>query len=158
MSIITQMGVPGVPGSPPMAQGVPSAPAAPHPGAMPMGSPMASPTNASGQQAVGHVGVQIAMKVLEHALPAFGSETKEGRAIIRTLNSLSKDFGKQDDSDLVPAEIMQMVRQMPQMGGGSPVQRALIAQMRQGNAGGPPQAPPGAAAPPAAPPPGVQQP
>ena len=114
-----------------------------------MGSPMAAPQNANGKLEAARVNIHLAMNMLEQALPAFGSETTEGKAIIRTLSSLAKDFGKKDAGDLVPAEIMSMVRSMPQMGGGSPVQRALIQQMQHGNM--PPQQP----GPPGAPPPGA---
>jgi len=83
------------------------------------------------------------MNMIEEALPAFGSESDEGDACIKALGILRKIAGKRDSSDLVPAEVMQMVRQLPQMGGGTDVQRMILQQMQRGGAGGSPQMPPG---------------
>jgi len=98
-----------------------------------MAAPMATPQPQHGRQEMGSVQVHIAMQVLERALPMFGSQSKEGAAIIRVLSSLSKDFGHRDTGDLVPAEIMSMVQGMSQQGGGTPVQRQLLQQMQGGN-------------------------
>lgn len=112
-----------------------------------MAAPMSTPTPPAGRQETARAHVNIAMTLLEQALPAFGTQTPEGGAILKVLSSLSKDFGQKDSSDLVPAQIMEMVRGMPQMGGGGPVQQQLIKQMQNGGAGGPPgqpgQSPPG---------------
>jgi hypothetical protein len=121
-------------GTPPRPGGAPGAP---------MAAGMTTPQAQQGRQAMGHVQVQIAMQVLEHALPMLGSGSKEGAAVIRSLDSLSKTFGNKDNGDLVPAQLVSMIQQMPQMGGGSPMQRQLLAQLQHG---GPPQ--PGAAPPP----------
>jgi len=43
-------------------------------------------------------------------------------------------IAKKDTSDLVPAEILQMVKRMPQMGGGTEVQKQLLKQMSQARA------------------------
>lgn len=110
-------------------------------GGAPMAAPMATPTPPAGRQETARAHVNIAMTMLEQALPAFGTQTPEGAAILKVLSSLAKDFGQKDSSDLVPAQIMEMVRGMPQMGGGSPVQQQLIKQMQAGQQGGqPPQA------------------
>lgn len=38
--------------------------------------------------------VQLAMKMLESALPAVGSESEEGKALLKSLNQLSTHFGQ----------------------------------------------------------------
>jgi hypothetical protein len=103
---------------------------------------MAAPQPQQGRTELGTVQVHIAMQILERALPMFGSTSKEGTAIIRTLSTLSRDFGQRDTSDLVPAEVMSMVQGMGQQGGGAPVQRQLLQQMQRGN--NPAQPQPGA--------------
>lgn len=97
----------------------------------PGAAPMASPQPKEGQKEAARVNVHIAMNMLEQALPVFGSESKEGKAILKHLSGLSKDFGKDDASDLVPAEVMQLFKSLPQMGGGTDVQRMLQQQMQQ---------------------------
>jgi len=93
---------------------------------------MAKPQEKEGLKEAARVNVHIAMNMLEQALPIFGSEEKEGKSILKILNMLSKDFGKSDASDLVPAEILQMNKSLPQAGGGTEVQRMLQKQMQQG--------------------------
>lgn len=115
--------------------GQPQSPAAGHPAA-PMGSPMATPQANHGEQEQAHAKVSIAVQLLEQSLPQFGANSVEGKALLRALTLLSKDFGSKDSGDLVPAQVMQMVHALPQMGGGTPVQRALLAQMRSGQSQG----------------------
>lgn len=118
---------------------------APQPGAQPApgtqkpgpASQMPQPQEKEGLKEAARVNVHIAMNMLEQALPVFGSETKEGRNILKTLNALAKDFGDSDTSDLHPAEIRQMVGAMPQSGGGSDVQKMLM----KSAGGGAPQQP-----------------
>ena len=101
---------------------------------------MAKPQEKEGLKEAARVNIHIAMNMLEQALPVFGAESKEGKAILKNLTSLSKDFGQNDASDLVPAEILQMNKSLPQAGGGTEVQRMLQQQMMQG--GAKPQQPP----------------
>lgn len=68
----------------------------------------------------------------EQALTAFEPSTPEYKAILKCLNILSPIIGNNDASDLVPAEVMRMVGQLPQMGGGTDVQRMILQQMKQG--------------------------
>jgi hypothetical protein len=89
--------------------------------------------------------LHIAVNMLEQALPAFGSESEQGAAILKCLSTLSKFVAKKDNTDLVPAEVMQMVSQLPQMGGGTQMQRQIMQQMRAQQA--PPQAGPAGGAP-----------
>jgi hypothetical protein len=100
-------------------------------GGPPRGSPMSTPQNKAGLQAAGLVNIHISVNMLEAALPAFGSESPEGKDILRCLSILGKHIAKKDNSDLVPAEVMQMVSRLPQMGGGTAVQRQIMQQMQQ---------------------------
>jgi hypothetical protein len=104
---------------------------------------MAKPQEKEGLKEAARVNIHIAMNMLEQALPVFGTETKEGKSILKILSSLSKEFGHQDASDLVPAEILQMNKSLPQAGGGTEVQR-MLQKMQQQQGGAAPQPQPGA--------------
>jgi len=93
---------------------------------------MAKPQEKEGLKESARVNVHIAMNMLEQALPVFGSESKEGGSILKILGMLGKEFGKQDASDLVPAEVLQMNKALPQAGGGTEVQRMLQQMQKQG--------------------------
>jgi hypothetical protein len=116
-----------------------AAPGQPRPGPT---SQMPQPQEKEGLKEAARVNIHIAMNMLEQALPVFGSETKEGKNVLRALTQLAKDFGQNDTSDLVPAEIRQMVSAMPQSGGGSEVQKMLMQQAMQGKQQQQPQQPP----------------
>jgi len=60
--------------------------------------------------------VQMATKILEQTLPAFGSDTEEGKSVLDALRNLGKKFGQASEKgrDLIPAEIMNLVGGMPQ--------------------------------------------
>lgn len=113
------------------------APGMPTAGPKPGGAPMAKPQEKEGLKEAARVNIHISMNMLEQALPIFGSESKEGKSILKILNMLAKDFGQNDASDLVPAEVMQMNKALPQAGGGTEVQRMLQKMQQQG--GGQPQ-------------------
>ena len=98
---------------------------------------MPQPQDKQGLKEAARVNIHIAMNMLEQALPVFGSETKEGKNVLRALNQLSKDFGDSDTSDLHPAELRQLVGAMPQSGGGSEVQKMLMQQAAKGGGGQP---------------------
>jgi hypothetical protein len=105
---------------------------------------MMSPQKPGGAQEGAKVDALMAVKMLEKALPAYGSGTEEGKAILKAITALGKAFGKEESStsELMPAEIKQMLQSLA--GPGAPPK------------GAPPTAPPGAAPPgAAAPPPGV---
>lgn len=91
---------------------------------------MSTPQEKKGLKAAAATNVHIAVNMLEEALPAFGSESPEGQKILKALNTLGSMVGKRDTSDLVPAEVLQMVRQLPQMGGGTQVQQQILKQMQ----------------------------
>jgi hypothetical protein len=123
----------GAAGASPAAQAPGGMPAGPKPA----GSPMAKPQEKEGLKEAARVNIHIAMNMLEQALPVFGSESKEGKSVLKILNMLSKEFGQADASDLVPAEVLQMNKSLPQAGGGTEVQRMLQKMQQQG--GGMPQ-------------------
>jgi hypothetical protein len=112
-------------------QGEGGQPGATPPGQSPGAAPMSSPQDKRGVKAAAHTNLHIAVNMLEEALPAFGSESEEGSNIIKALNILAKMIAKKDTSDLVPAEVLQMVRRLPQMGGGTAVQQQIMKLMQQ---------------------------
>lgn len=114
-------------GQPPPAQQLPGG-GAPGPAA----TPMATPQKKDGSREMARVKIHVAMNMLEAALPTFGAESKEGKALLKTLMALAKDFGENDASDLVPAEIASIFKSMPQMGGGSDVQQQIMKMMKGG--------------------------
>src|SRR5271156_3596090 len=101
------------------------------PGQSPGAAPMSSPQDKRGVKAAAQTNLHIAVNMLEEALPAFGSESEEGSNIIKALNILAKMIAKKDTSDLVPAEVLQMVRRLPQMGGGTQIQQQIMKLMQQ---------------------------
>lgn len=118
-------------GQPPPQGAAPGGPPQPGMGGQaPGAAPMSSPQEKKGLKAAAATNVHIAVNMLEEALPAFGSESAEGGKILAALKSLSSMVAKRDTSDLVPAEILQMVRRMPQMGGGTQVQQQILKQMQ----------------------------
>lgn len=108
----------------------------------PVSSPMSTPQSNEGEKQGAMAQIQMATKILEQTLAAFGSETEEGQAVLDALRGLGKKFGSSGEKgrDLIPAEIMNMVSGMPQ---------SAQAQMQPPGAG----APPPGAAPPQQPPP-----
>ncbi len=111
----------------------PNADLTPPPGPMgqeptpPMGSPMSTPEPKLGNQEGAKVNVSMAMDLLEQALPAFGSETDEGKAILGAIGQMSKIIGqkRQKTNELQSSEILQMLQNLPAAGGASPVSKAM---------------------------------
>ncbi len=130
----------GASASPPGA-GMPPGAGAPGQGpGPPAASPISKPQDKKGLKVAAMTNVHIAANMLEEALPAFGSESQEGQKILSALKVIGPLLAKRDSSDLVPAEILQMVKSLPQMGGGTQVQQQIMRQMAQGQ-----QKPPAAA-------------
>lgn len=98
----------------------------------PAAAPISRPQDKKGLKAAAMTNVHIAANMLEEALPAFGSESQEGQKILSALKVIGPMLAKRDTSDLVPAEVMQMVKSLPQMGGGSQVQQEIMKRMQQG--------------------------
>src|SRR5512146_3306948 len=89
----------------PAGQGVPPSPP---PG--PQAAPMAQPSPNQGNMQMGRVQVESAMQMLEQALPALGTGTPDGAAVIRALSSLARHFNRQKNAELVPAQLMEMAQ------------------------------------------------
>jgi hypothetical protein len=132
--------------APPQTPNAPPGAAGGAPGAMPpQASPLSQPQDKRGKETAALTNVQIAISLLEQAISTLGSGSEHGKAVLKALNTLGPLAVKKDTSDLVPAEIMQMVRSLPQAGGGTDIQKQLLAQMKGGAAGGgAPPARPGA--------------
>lgn len=134
MQKMMQGGSPGGAGAPAGAPPKPGAEAAPGgapPGQSPAAAPMSKPQDKRGLKAAAQTNIHIAVNMLEEALPAFGSESPEGGKILAALKSLGSMVAKRDSSDLVPAEILQLVKRLPQLGGGTNIQQEIMKQMSQ---------------------------
>lgn len=110
--------------------GKPPGGGAPMPGAdnqAPTGGPMSTPQPKAGMEQAGLVKIAVVFQMLEQALPAFGSPTDKGKAILSALKTLTGAFGKerQKSEELVPAEMMQMMQSVPGAGGGPPAAKAM---------------------------------
>jgi hypothetical protein len=121
----------GASASPPGA-GMPPGAGAPQGPGPPAAAPISKPQDKKGLKVAAMTNIHIAANMLEEALPAFGSESQEGQKILSALKVIGPLLAKRDSSDLVPAEILQMVKSLPQMGGGTNVQRQIMQQMAQG--------------------------
>lgn len=98
----------------------------------PAAAPMATPEKKDGKRERALLNVHIAMNMLEQAIAPYGSESEEGQLLLTTLQRLGKKFGDNDTSDLVPAEMANIVESMPGVGGGQPQQKLLMQSMQQG--------------------------
>ena len=95
----------------------------------PITAPMATPQPMEGQQQSAMINITMAMDLLESSLAAYGSESEEGQTLLNALSSLSRKFGasKKKAEGLIPTEIMQLMQNLPQAGGGSPQAKAMAA-------------------------------
>jgi hypothetical protein len=86
---------------------------------------MSTPEPKAGNKEGARINVQMAMDLLQQSLPAFGSDSEEGKAILEIMKKLGTAFGAREAQtrELVPAEILQMISTLPQAGGASPEQR-----------------------------------
>lgn len=100
----------------------------------PVGAPMTTPQPNEGAQQGAQVDIALALDLLEKALPAFGSESEEGKAVLAALSGLSRKFGQQRDKaqQLIPAELQQLMQSQQ----ASPELAAM--QGQGGGAGAPP--------------------
>lgn len=135
--------------------GVPIAPGGDmQPPDAPMASPMSTPEPKAGQREGALINVSMALDLIEQSLPAIGSETPEGRKLMQALGNLISVLGpkKQKAQDLQAAEILQLLQNLPQAGGGSPGARQMAAAGPDlGLMSQPPAPPPGGGAPPTPP-------
>jgi hypothetical protein len=112
--------------------GLPPAPEVPSMGisdesSPPMGSPMSTPEPKMGSREGAMVNVSMATYLLEQALPAFGSESVEGKQILSAIRTMVNILGpkKAKTGELQPSEILQMLQTLPQAGGATPEGKAM---------------------------------
>lgn len=100
----------------------------------PMGAPMSTPEPKMGSKEAAMINVQTAMDLLEQAMAAVGADTEEGKALMDAVTSLTKKFGKRQESvkELMPMEIMNMIQSLPQAGGATPEQRVAASAPMKG--------------------------
>ncbi len=93
----------------------------------PGGGPMATPAPQEGLQQEAMVNISMVMQLLEHSLPAFGSTSDKGKAIVDVLKKLGGTFGEDraKSEELIPAELQQLLQKIPGAGGGSPAAQAM---------------------------------
>lgn len=136
----------GTNGAPPPAA-APGGPATGMPSAAPVSAPMSTPEPKEGDKKNAMINVSLAMDLLEQTLPALGSESEEGQSVVNVLRTLGTKFGhtRSKSQELVPAELMQLMQNLPQAGGMSPEMKAMQGMHGQHPApGGAPQGmPPG---------------
>jgi hypothetical protein len=124
--------------------------------APPMASPMGTPEPKAGQKEAALINISMALDLIEQALPAVGSASPEGKKLLSILNSLTGLLGpkKQRVGELQNAEILQLLQNLPQAGGGTPASRMMeqappnLGLMSPAGGAMPPGAAPGAPVPP----------
>lgn len=122
----------------------------------PMAAPMSTPEPKAGQKEAALINLSMALDLLEQALPAMGSASPEGKKLLSVLNSLTALLGpkKQRTGELQSAEILQLLQNLPQAGGGTPASRMMeqappnLGLMTPPGGAMPPGAAPGAPVPP----------
>jgi len=139
-------------GGAPSGIGMPGGDIAPPPGAMsdaetpPMASPMSTPEPKMGSKEAAMINLGMAQDLLEQSLPAVGSDTEEGRAILAAIGAINKTLGprKNKTNELQQSEILQMLQSLPQAGGATPEGKAIAQAPIPGMppAGGMPPPPP----------------
>ncbi len=97
-------------GGPPGAGG-----GAPAPG----GGPMSTPNPMEGLQMEAMVNMTLVMDVLAKSIPAFGPTTKEGKAVLNALKTLTNAFGKdrQAAGEFAPAQLTNLLQSVPNPAG-----------------------------------------
>ena len=95
----------------------------------PMGSPMSTPETKLGSKEAARINLGMAQDLLEQSLPAFGSDTDEGKAALSAISAINKVLGprKNKTNELQQSEILQMLQTLPQAGGGTPEGKAMAA-------------------------------
>lgn len=133
------------------AEAAPGAATPPENPSGPLPSPMSTPEPKMGTKEGALVNLSMALDLIEQAIVGLGSESDEGKMAQAAMRALSKILGakKPRTDELQPAEIMQLLGQLPQAGNVTP---EVAAAMGKGGPKGPaaPPAPP-AGAPPAPP-------
>ena len=121
----------------------------------PMGSPMSTPETKLGSKEAARINLGMAQDLLEQSLPAFGSDTEEGRAALSAISAINKVLGprKNKTNELQQSEILQMLQTLPQAGGGTPEGKAMANAPIPGMPPGGGMPPPPGGMPPGMPPP-----
>ena len=93
----------------------------------PMSSPMSTPEPKMGSIEGARITLANAADLLQTALPSFGVETEEGKAVLEIIGKLTKMLGTKESAtrELVPEQILQMIQSLPQGGGATPEQKAI---------------------------------
>jgi hypothetical protein len=81
--------------------------------APPAGTPAANEHERKGITEQAKANVQIAMKILDHAMSSLGSDSEEGITVLKALTTLSKTFAGKKSEDLTSAEHLQTMAGMP---------------------------------------------
>ena len=117
---------------------------APPGGPPPMPTPMSTPEPKAGVREAALVNISMALDLIEQALPALGSESMEGKKALSALANLTSVLGpkKQRAGELQNAEILQLLQNLPQAGGGTPGSRAIAGGLPNLGLMNPPGAPP----------------
>jgi hypothetical protein len=111
--------------------------------APPMASPMSTPEPKMGNREAAMINLSMAQDLIEQALPAIGSDSDDGRAALAAISAINKVIGakKAKTNELQPAEILQMLQNLPQAGGASPEMKAMAGAPAIPGMGTPPPAP-----------------
>lgn len=93
----------------------------------PMASPMSTPEPKMGSKEAAMINLGMAQDLLEQSLPAIGSDTDAGRAILAAIGAINKTLGprKNKTNELQQSEILQMLQALPQAGGATPEGNAI---------------------------------
>jgi hypothetical protein len=121
----------------------------------PMGSPMSTPEPKMGSKEAARINLGMAQDLLEQSLPAFGSDSEEGKAALSAISAINKVLGprKNKTNELQQSEILQMLQTLPQAGGGTPEGKAMANAPIPGMPPGGGMPPPPGGMPPGMPPP-----
>jgi hypothetical protein len=95
----------------------------------PMAAPMSTPEAKMGNREGAMINLSMAMDLIEQALPSLGSESEEGQKALAAIRSLTGVLGprKGKTQELQQSEILQLLQNLPQAGGGTPEGRAMAA-------------------------------
>lgn len=109
----------------------------------PMASPMSTPEPKMGSKEAAMINLGMAQDLLEQSLPAVGSNTPEGQAILSAISAINKTLGprKNKTNELQQSEILQMLQTLPQAGGATPEGKAISQAPIPGMPPGAPQPP-----------------
>lgn len=124
---------------PPVGMPGPDKPSMPGmPGAAPSGTPSGASPEPAGEKEIAKANVQIALAMLTKQLAVLGADNDEGKAVLQAVTTLSKKFSGKTSEDLAPAELMQVMQNVPDQ-----YKKAMLSQAAPGGPGpGMPPPPP----------------